>query len=282
MRFEQDETITPPPGVISSLKAGFDITTNHISMLLLPVLLDLFLWFGPRLSPNRLLGLLNQDITLLAREDIAPAAEIARFQETLKAFMELDVNLYSLLRTFPIGITSIMAQALPGETPLGVPDVQYLENGFMFFFWLFVLTIIGWVFGSFYFTWVAKISLKKESYDWRWAAKTILQSFLFSILWTIAIMILGMPILIIFSIFGQINPTLAQFALIFFALFAMWIIVPFFFSAHGIFTREENLIHSIISSFKLSRYTLPTSSFFVLGVFLLSQGFNTLYKLLLN
>jgi hypothetical protein len=88
---------------------------------------------------------------------------------------------------------------------------------------------------------------------------------------------LGTPLLIIFSIFGQINPTLAQFALLFFALFAMWIIVPFFFSAHGIFTRDENLIRSIMSSFRLSRYTLPTSSFFVLGVLLLSQGFNSLW-----
>ena len=277
MKFVQDETITPPPGVISSLKAGFDVAANHISLILFPVLLDLFLWFGPRLSVNRLLAILSEEFSFLARENIAPAAEITRIQESLALLIDLDVNLFSLLRTFPIGISSLISQALPGETPLGVPDVQYLENAFVLILWIFVLTLIGWILGSIYFTWVAKVSLKQDGQDLLWAGKTILQSFLLSIVWTMAIFILGAPLLIVFSIFAQINQSLAQIALVFLALFAMWVVVPFFFSAHGIFTRRENLFRSIMGSFRLSRYTLPTSSFFVLGVLLLSQGFNSLW-----
>ena len=277
MKFVQDETITPPPGVISSLKAGFDVVANHISVILFPVLLDLFLWLGPRLSVNRLLATLGEEFSFLARENIAPAAEIKRIQDSLALLIDLDVNLFSLLRTFPIGISSLISQALPSETPLGVPDIQYLENAFVLIFWIFVLTLVGWVLGSIYFTWVAKVSLKQDGQDLLWAGKTILQSFLLSIVWTIAIFILGTPLLIVFSIFAQINQSLAQLALVFLALFAMWVVVPFFFSAHGIFTRRENLFRSIMGSFRLSRYTLPTSSFFVLGVLLLSQGFNSLW-----
>ena len=241
------------------------------------MLLDLFLWFGPRLSVNRLLAILSEEFSFLARENIAPAAEITRIQESLALLIDLDVNLFSLLRTFPIGISSLISQALPGETPLGVPDVQYLENAFVLILWIFVLTLIGWILGSIYFTWVAKVSLKQDGQDLLWAGKTILQSFLLSIVWTMAIFILGAPLLIVFSIFAQINQSLAQIALVFLALFAMWVVVPFFFSAHGIFTRRENLFRSIMGSFRLSRYTLPTSSFFVLGVLLLSQGFNSLW-----
>lgn len=277
MKFAQDESIAPPPGVIPSLKAGFDITANHISIILFPVLLDLYLWFGPRLSVNRLFALLSEQFNLLARENLAPVAEIERIQASLQSLMDLDVNLFSLLRTFPIGVSSLMAQALPGETPLGMPDVRYLENGFFFAFWVFALTLVGWILGSVYFTWVAKISLRHEGQNLSWAGRVILQSFLLSILWTTAVMMLGAPLLIIFSLFTQINPTLAQFTIVFLALFAMWVIVPFFFSAHGIFTRRENLFRSVIGSFRLSRYTLPTSSFFVLGVLLLSQGFNSLW-----
>jgi len=277
MKFVQDETITPPPGVISSLKAGFDVVANHIGVILFPVLLDLFLWLGPRLSVNRLLAILSEEFSFLARENIAPAAEIKRIQDSLALLIDLDVNLFSLLRTFPIGISSLISQALPGETPIGVPDVQYLESAFVLIFWVFVLTLIGWVLGSIYFTWVAKISLKQDGQDLLWAGKTILQSFLLSIVWTMTIFILGTPLLIVFSIFAQINQSLAQLALVFLALFAMWVVVPFFFSAHGIFTRSENLFRSIMGSFRLSRYTLPTSSFFVLGVLLLSQGFNSLW-----
>lgn len=277
MKFVQDETIAPPPGVISSLKAGLDITANHISVILFPVLLDLFLWLGPRLSVNRLLAILSEEFNFLARENIAPAAEIKRIQDSLALLIDLNVNLFSLLRTFPVGISSLISQVLPGETPLGTPDVQYLESAFVLIFWIFVLTVGGWILGSIYFTWVAKVSLKQDGQDLLWAGKTILQSFLLSIVWTMAIFVLGMPLLIIFSIFAQINQSLAQLALVFLALFAMWVVVPFFFSAHGIFTRRENLFRSIMGSFRLSRYTLPTSSFFVLGVLLLSQGFNSLW-----
>lgn len=277
MKFVNDENITPPPGVITSLKSGFDITANHLSIIVLPILLDIFLWFGPRLSVNRLLGIFSEQFKLFAREDIAPAAEIEQIQESIATLMSLDVNLFALLRTFPIGVSSIMAQAFTGSTPLGEPTVQYLENGFVFVFWAFALTVAGWFLGSIYFTWVAKISINDEKQNLRWAGMAILQSFLLSILWTISLFALGIPLLIIFSIFTQINATLAQFAMLFLALFAMWVIVPFFFSAHGIFTRHENLFRSVIGSFHLSRYTLPTSSFFVLGVLLLSQGFNSLW-----
>ena len=220
---------------------------------------------------------MSDQFSLLAREDMIQAQEIERIKESFSLFMELDVNLFSLLRTFPIGISSLMAQTIPADTPLGMPNVQYVENGFVLVFWIFMLTLIGWVLGSIYFTWVAKTSMQNKNQDLRWVGRTIFQSFLLSIVWTIAVIMLGTPLLIMFSILSQINPNLAQFALIFLALFAMWIIVPFFFSAHGIFTRRENLIRSVVSSFRLSRYTLPTSSFFVLSVLILSQGFSYLW-----
>jgi hypothetical protein len=75
----------------------------------------------------------------------------------------------------------------------------------------------------------------------------------------------------------QINATLAQIALLFLAFFTMWLIVPIFFSAHGIFTNKENLFHSTLSSFHFSRFTLPTSSLFIINILILSQGFNLLW-----
>ncbi len=277
MTIVKEENLAPPPGVISSLKAGFDLTANHLSILLMPVLLDLFLWFGPRLSVNRLLGIMSEQLKQLGQQDLAPAAELAQIQASLKTLMDLDINLFSLLRTLPIGVSSLMTQAPTHATPLGSPTINYLENAFVLIFWIFALTVLGWVLGSLYFTWVAKVSLGNEAHDLRWAARSIIQSFLLSILWTVIFMVVGTPLLIVFSLFAQISPNITEFAIIFLLLFAMWLIVPIFFSAHGIFARNENLIRSIISSFHLSRYSLPTSSFFVLGVILLSQGFNTLW-----
>jgi hypothetical protein len=39
-----------PIGIIQSLASGFDLVTRYPVLMLLPVLLDIFLWLGPRLS----------------------------------------------------------------------------------------------------------------------------------------------------------------------------------------------------------------------------------------
>ena len=41
---------TPPVGVIESFTVGFETVASRLVLLLLPLVLDLFLWVGPRLS----------------------------------------------------------------------------------------------------------------------------------------------------------------------------------------------------------------------------------------
>ena len=241
MNLLHSEEISPPPGIISSLKAGFDITANQIGIILFPVLLDIFSWLGPQLRIEKLLRLLLIQFGSLANENFIPATELQRIEETLNELLTLKINLYSLLRTLPIGVSSLMGLSIPGKTPLAEPNIQQVETAFSFFLWVGALTFVGWILGSFYFAWVAKVSLQKEEHDFYWFGKVILQALLLSILWVIILITFGVPLLLVFSIFMQINASLAQVALFFSLLFAMWIIVPIFFSAHGIFVKNENL-----------------------------------------
>ncbi|MCC6905974.1 MAG: hypothetical protein IT326_09040 [Anaerolineae bacterium] len=43
-------TLTPPVGIIQSLGQGFDIVSRKPYLLLIPLLVDLFLWAGPRIN----------------------------------------------------------------------------------------------------------------------------------------------------------------------------------------------------------------------------------------
>jgi hypothetical protein len=61
--------------------------------------------------------------------------------------------------------------------------------------------------------------------------------------------------------------------------FMFWMVVPLFFTPHGIFVRKQNAFVSIMSSLRMSRFTLPTSSMFVLSVFLLSRGLSYLWMI---
>ena len=276
MELPKDETFPAIPGVISSLKSGFDVIANHIAIILLPIFLDLYLWLGPRLKAGDLLQPLIAELDSFNAGGDAMMIDMQRLTETWELFQEL--NLLSLLRTFPIGITSLINGLLPSRTPIGDPSIIEIASSLELIGWLSGLTVIGWVGGGVYFAWVTALTYREEKRDFAWAKRAVLQSSLLSLLWIVLIVVVGVPGMLVFSLFYIISPVIAQGVLLFLTFFAMWLIVPFFFSAHGIFTKGENAFRSVLSSIKLSRYTLPTSSLFVLGVLILSQGFNFLWS----
>lgn len=276
MEFSKSEALPPPPSVISSLKSGFDAVATHIAAIFLPVFLDMFLWFGPHLKAGNILEPLVVELQALATSETATTIDAQRFQETWTLLQ--DLNLMSLLRTFPIGITSLMNSVFPINTPLGEPTIIQINTSFSMLLWVGGLTLLGWLGGGIYFTWTASTVTSDRVGYITWASKAILNAGLLSIIWIVSIFVLGIPGVIMYSLLYIISPLLAQGVVLFLALFAMWLIVPLFFSVHGIFMNGENVFRSIISSLQMSRFTLPTSSFFVLAVLVLSQGFNFLWS----
>ncbi len=277
MNFINNDEVSPPPGIVSSIKSGFDITANQIGIILFPLLLDLFLWLGPRLRAGNLFRVALTQLEMLINEKIVSASDVEFYQGLLKEMISQDINLFGFLRTFPIGVSSLMRQVPSSSTPLGEAASYQIKSDFGFFLWVGGLTLIGWVLGSIYFAWVSKASIEDEDQNLLWLGKTILQASLLAVILILALITFGTPLLIFFLIFMQINANLAQIAFLFFAFFTMWIIVPILFSAHGIFTKKENLFRSLLSSFHFSRFTLPASSFFIISIFVLSQGFNILW-----
>ncbi len=297
MTFINDNEISPPPGIVSTIKSGFDITSKQIGIILFPLLLDIFLWLGPHLSISNLLYSAQTQLEMLVSKPLIGATDIKIYQEMLTELIAQDINIFSLLRTFPIGISSIMHQIPASASPLGDVISYQIGSDWEFLLWFGMLTIIGWILGSIYFAYVAKVSVTKVSVaniavaniavantavendgqDFRWLIKTILQASALSVVLIIALIAFGLPLFLFFAVFMQINATLAQIVFLLLVFFAMWLIVPIFFSAHGIFIKEENFFRSILSSIHLSRFTLPTCSFFIISIIVLAQGFNILW-----
>jgi len=57
------------------------------------------------------------------------------------------------------------------------------------------------------------------------------------------------------------------------------LIVPIFFSSFGIYLRKQNIFTSLMSSIQLTRFALPTSSLFVLTMFLIGVGLNFVWSI---
>ncbi|MFN8399582.1 MAG: hypothetical protein U0X74_06185 [Anaerolineales bacterium] len=277
MEVSRIENLPPPPGIISSIKAGFDVIASHILVILLPLALNLGMWLGPRLQMDALFKSLENDMVSIWQASQIPADQIQSMITSYET-MTQSANLFQLLRTFPIGIPVLFAPTKgPFTTPLGDPAILQV-NGLTLLLWFFLLTGIGWIIGAIYFRIVAGVTFPQQTESVH-VLQAIFQTILISIVGNLLLFALSMPIFFILLVAMQVSTVLANLVVLFVALGSVWVIVPLFFWAHGVFLKRQNVLTSILSSIKLTRFTLPTSSLFVLTVFLLSYGLNYLWRL---
>jgi hypothetical protein len=277
MEVSRIENLPPPPGIISSIRAGFDAVAARITAILLPLLLNMLLWLGPRLRTDEMLKGMEGDLVRFWEAGRIPAEDITRMLDLYEQ-MSQSVNLFGLLRTLPIGISSLFA-ANPGagSTPLGGASIWQVDV-LTFPLWMMFLIFIGWVGGALYYRDVAWAALAEKITSVR-AFQAIFQTILISILCNMILVAISVPLLIILVLASQVSALLANLIVLFVALGSVWVIVPMFFWAHGVFLDRQNVFTSMMSSLQLTRFTLPNSSLFVLTVFLLAYGLNFLWRI---
>jgi hypothetical protein len=276
------ESLPPPPGVIVSLRAGFDAVASHVSLILVPLVLDIILWLGPRLSVDSLLRPFVRYMFVQARRGVA-ASEIDQFLEAQSIFLEglQSFNLLSLVskfRTFPIGISSLLAQKMPAAgTPIGEQSIVQISSLPLLLLIAFLLTAMGWVGGGLYFRWVSGTTLGQDEAGIS-LLRAVVQTLILSLCWFIGLMVIFLPMMFVLTLLALISPILANIAIFVILFLAFWLIVPLFFMPHGIFARRQNAFLSILTSLRMARFTFPSSGMFVISVLILSQGLNYLWN----
>ena len=140
-----------PLSVIACLSSGLELVGRHLSLIFWPVLLDLWLWLGPRLS---IADLLHRLVTLLTSQP-APNPEVA--SQTAQAVQMLEqagerFNLFSLLSTMPLlNVPTLLARrSFFPVTPLGEPTVWNVGSTWAFLGWVVLLLALGSMLGVLY------------------------------------------------------------------------------------------------------------------------------------
>jgi len=269
-----------PPRLFNSVVAGFNTVAGNIQLILIPLALDLFLWFGPHLSIKNLLQPLYEEwvktVNLAGSPDMRVLAEQTRpaFQATIEQF-----NLFSVIRTWPVGVPSLVAPLGYAASPMGtapLSEISALDNTFLAWF---AILVAGMALGALYFGSVAFYTADQPvSPSLRRAFWGISQTLALTALLVVALILIAIPLSLLLTMLSLINVAFAQFAVLLLTFFLLWTLLPLVFAPHGIFSYGFSAINSLLTSMRLVRRYLPGTGMFLVVLIVLSEGLNFIWQ----
>jgi hypothetical protein len=271
-----------PPGLIHSLRAGFDTVSNHIELVLFPLALDLFLWMGPHLRIEALINGVVSRLSNLPGMNAPESADLLRSVNEFWSLVAANFNLFSVVRSYPVGIPSLMASRLATLSPLGATShIEIMTWAGALTVWL-LLIVLGLAVGAMYFSLVSQASITgKVSWLstlklWPWMSFQVLQLALF---WLFVLIAISIPAsCLITLVTALVGTSLGQLGIFIYAGLLVWIVYPLLFSPHGIFVGRRKMWISVREGMRLSRLTVNRTSLLFLVMLVLGEGLNRLWR----
>ena len=270
-----------PPKLFQTLKTGFNITASHVSLIFLPLLLDLYLWLGPKLLIKQWFSPTIETLST-AMKSVATAGTLDQVNGTidlLRQFLE-QYNLTSLIRTIPIGVPSIIARYAQNITPFGKSITFEMPDSLMIFLAVVAFTLIGFFLGTVYFNSISRNTTQPvEKFDAKRLLEQYGQSLVMALLLFAVLAIISIPGSMILAVVSMLSQAIGQFMVLLgiFALF--WLIIPLIFAPHGIFVLNQKAFPSTLLSIRMVRFFLPGTGLFITTAALISEGLNNLWVL---
>ena len=262
-----------PPKAVTALINGFNAIASNVAVILFPIALDVFFWLGPRLKADALLSPIMDMLPEIQRQ--APGDQVKIFTQAMTDLYN-GFNLFSVFRTFPMGVFSLLSINISVKSPLGARAELGTPEWLLTFGLVLALTLLGWVAGSLYFRTVARVALKLE--EGPGILRSVLQGVLLSGAWLLLFALANLPVLLFLGATMLLDSTLRTIMLVLLAVPASWIILGIFFSFHGIFSSTQNAFVSTRNSIRILRYALPPLGWFAMLTIVISQLMDMLWR----
>lgn len=264
--------MSAPMGIIQSLASGFDLVTRHPQLMLLPILLDLFLWLGPHLSAYPIFRALIDLVQTLG----ATAMDATSRQQTEMVQGLLDqvgqaFNLFSWLSPTLLGVPSLMAGDGALEVPGGTPVVWAISNTLLYLMLYVAFNVIGLALSAAYWGMLTgqvrqePLRMGRIVYLW-WGLIKIALLFI-----SVALLIL-IPTVFVGTIVALFNLTIAQFVVLMGSSFMLWALFYLVFTIHGVALRGLPIWPSIQASIFLMRSQFPPTMGLMLAAIVIYFG----------
>lgn len=279
MKTDMNSLSERPPRLFATLVKGFNLVASKVYLILIPVAVDLALWLGPKLRVRDLfLPYLNAFTTNMLKISPKELVETVKASNTLWNTLLEQFNLFTAIRTLPIGVPSLIARESPVTTPFGntwLLETPSLRIGIAI---LGILLMVGFFLGTVYFNALSRCSNPEpEKFEWKRLFTQYGQTLLLFVIMIAVMIMIAIPVFILISIFTLVNAAIGQFFLMVLIFLGLWILVPLVFSPHGIFALDQKAFPSMLLSMRMVRFFLPGTGMFVVVCALISEGLNLLW-----
>lgn len=285
--------IEPPIGVFEALRNGLDLTSSKLWLVAIPLVLDLILWMGPRVS---LKPALEEPYEQYMAAFEAAMEDMNGDQEAVQPNERLFLDHYFLLIGIPpfLGMPSVISNTqLPREVhdlpfPIEPTTIQVTSAwGLMFTFFLSIAINIA-VFSVFSVLVASSVHVEtapKDVAGWaRHITLTFLQFLAALVLIAIVMFLLLFPFLlpgVLLAFVGMVGsniPTLiaSTVALIGWVLI-FWLATFIVFTGHGVTLYKKNILFALWDSIRVVQWNTSATMFMLLTVIVLYVLFRLLW-----
>ena len=281
MVMEKNEipSMTPFPRVLKVLGDGCNLVANNAKLLILPLVLDLVLLFGPRLRIAQYFGPIFESAygQMIASVSKAAASQLELAQTIILEFLD-TINLLGMIQIFPIGVNLLNASGGAG-TPLGTAASFELRSIFQIIPVMIAMTVLAVLIGTLYYSVTAGAAAHEEKYSIGIFGKQLLNTVLFYLALIILLAVLFIPVSCMMTFSFMAVPFLYQIVMILLIAAGCWVIIPLFYIPHGIFVKHLDLTQAVKESIGLSSWSGPITIRFMLFSIVISMGLDLIWAI---
>ncbi len=240
--------------------------------MVLPILLDAFLWLGPRLSAyplfKSLMDMLNAPDVLEALGP-AQASQMDAMQKLIDQAGQM-FNLFWWLSPTLLGVPGLMVGAPVEKIPAGLPSVWPISSALVYFGLFLALNLLGLGLAAGYWGLLSsrvrqeRISLGRILGLW-WGL------FKIAVLLTVVALIVGFPTLLVATLASLFSLIAGQFVVMLGGSLTVWVLFYAIFTIHGLALRDVRVWPAVRVSVALMRTQfVPAMSLILLsfGIYL--------------
>lgn len=262
---------TPPVlwGIPAVVAKGLEQITRHWWLILLPIVLDLFLWLGPRLT-----------VTELITENLALLPQQGTFEVYREQMLEMapGINLWTAL-SFPVlGVPALMTGLSPEKTPVLTTSID-LSTVWLWFLAFAATNLLGILLG------ILNLNLIAQAVDPAPFLPRLARSSLQLIglvivagisLFAIALLLIPVALFTAAIGWGATGAFLAG------SLITFWVLIYLMFTPHYILLQGANLFSALQQSILFVRQRLTAVLWLSLLVFSAGTLLKSLWRLVDN